>query len=168
VPQDCVTDASAQVGAVCAEWERTAGAEAHGLLQVDMPGEPLYVLFDAEHLRRVLVNLLDNARRHGSGKPGAVQLRLHGRDANEALLAVSSDGDPIAPDVERYLFEPFFSTRSRGSGLGLYICRELCERYGARINYRLRPAGDGRRNEFSVAMRRQAIGAPAEPRLSSA
>jgi two-component system sensor histidine kinase PilS (NtrC family) len=70
---------------------------------------------------------------------------------------VASDGDPIPPDVERYLFEPFFSTRSRGTGLGLYICRELCERYGARINYRLRPAGERRRNEFSIAMRRQSI-----------
>jgi two-component system sensor histidine kinase PilS (NtrC family) len=39
----------------------------------------------------------------------------------------------------------------------LYICRELCERYGARINYRLRPAGDRRRNEFSVALRRQTV-----------
>jgi two-component system sensor histidine kinase PilS (NtrC family) len=59
--------------------------------------------------------------------------------------------------VERYLFEPFFSTRSRGTGLGLYICRELCDRYGARIDYRLRSATETNRNEFSVAMRRQAL-----------
>ena len=157
VPQDCVIDAGAQVAAVCAEWQRSAGAASEGVLLVETPSEPLNVLFDAEHLRRVLVNLLDNARRHCSGKPGAVQLRLHGRGADEALLAVASDGDPILPDVERYLFEPFFSTRSRGTGLGLYICRELCERYGARINYRLWPAGERRRNEFSIAMRRESI-----------
>ena len=60
---------------------------------------------------------------------------------------------PIAQEVERYLFEPFFSTRSRGTGLGLYICRELCERYGASIEYRLRP--DGQRNLFLVIMRRE-------------
>ena len=35
----------------------------------------------------------------------------------------------------RHLFEPFFSSQSRSSGLGLYICRELCERYGARLGY---------------------------------
>ena len=64
------------------------------------------------------------------------------------------------------MFEPFLSTRSRGTGLGLYICRELCERYGARINYRLRPAGERRRNEFSVAMRRQAVAA-ADARTTS-
>jgi two-component system sensor histidine kinase PilS (NtrC family) len=57
-------------------------------------------------------------------------------------VSVLSDGAPIAPEVERHLFEPFFSTRSRGTGLGLYICRELCERYGASIEYRPRPAAE--------------------------
>ena len=53
--------------------------------------------------------------------------------------------------------EPFFSTRSRGSGLGLYICRELCERYGASIEYRPRPAAERLRNEFVVNLRRGAL-----------
>ena len=61
--------------------------------------------------------------------------------------------------MEPYLFEPFFSTRSRGTGLGLYICRELCERYGATIDYRLRAEDVGQRNEFYVDMQRQALGA---------
>jgi two-component system sensor histidine kinase PilS (NtrC family) len=55
------------------------------------------------------------------------------------------------------LFEPFFSTRSRGAGLGLYICRELCERYGARIDYRPLPPDAPRRNEFHVDVRRAAL-----------
>ena len=67
------------------------------------------------------------------------------------------DPYPIPPDVERYLFEPFFSTRSRGTGLGLYICRELCERYGASIDYRLRTPGDPTRNEFNVVMQRRPL-----------
>jgi two-component system sensor histidine kinase PilS (NtrC family) len=69
------------------------------------------------------------------------------------VLSVS-DSPPIAPEVERHLFEPFFSTRSRGTGLGLYICRELCERYGAGIEYRQRPTSERLRNEFRVTMRR--------------
>ncbi len=156
-----IIDASAQVAAVCGEWARTTGASfsGPGVLQTGLPTETLNVVFDQEHLRRVLVNLLDNARRHATAEPGALQLRLHGRDANTAVLTLASDGPPIAPDVERYLFEPFFSTRSRGTGLGLYICRELCERHGARINYRLRPATDRHRNEFSIAMRRQSSAA---------
>ena len=56
-------DATAQVGAVCGEWARAAGVALgeQSVLQVELPAEPLGVLFDAEHLRRVLVNLLDNA-----------------------------------------------------------------------------------------------------------
>jgi two-component system sensor histidine kinase PilS (NtrC family) len=112
------------------------------------------VSFDHEHLRRVLVNLLDNAQRHASAEPGAIWLRLAARDEGSAELSVLSDGAPIPPEVERHLFEPFFSTRSRGSGLGLYICRELCERFGASIDYRPRPATERLRNEFVVSLRR--------------
>ena len=126
-------------------------------LRVDLPEESLGVIFDGEHLRRVLVNLLDNARRHASKLPGAVRLKLSAKDDQQVVLSVFSDGTPIPADVERYLFEPFFSTRSRGTGLGLYICRELCERYGARIDYRLGEERDPCRNEFFVAMRRRAL-----------
>ena len=151
-------DASAQVGAVCADWARSAGVRLgeRSALRVELPAEPLGVAFDPEHLRRVLVNLLDNAWRHASRQPGSVVLRLESRDAARAFLSVASDGAPIPPDVERYLFEPFFSTRSRGTGLGLYICRELCERYGASIDYRAHAGGDGHANEFFVVMRRMA------------
>jgi len=151
-------DATAQIGAICAEWAQAAGVEigSAGLLQLALPAEPLGALFDAEHLRRVLVNLLDNARRHASDRPGAIQVRLAARadDPARAVFSVLSDGAPIPGDVEAYLFEPFFSTRSRGTGLGLYICRELCERYGARIDYRLLPPEEPRRNDFFVDMRR--------------
>lgn len=154
-PSPSVIDATAEIAAAAADWARTAGLDAgpDGRLRLDLPAAPLRVLFDPEHLRRVLVNLLDNARRHGSDAPGAIGVRLVARDEGSALLLVDSDGPPIAHEVERYLFEPFFSTRSRGSGLGLYICRELCERYGASIEYRLRP--DGLRNLFLVIMRRE-------------
>jgi two-component system sensor histidine kinase PilS (NtrC family) len=50
-------------------------------------------------------------------------------------LSVWSDGLPIEKAVQTHLFEPFFTPESRSSGLGLYICRELCERYGALIGY---------------------------------
>jgi two-component system, NtrC family, sensor histidine kinase PilS len=110
-------------------------------------------VFDAEHLRRVLVNLLDNARRYASDAPGAIALVIERRAAGQVRLSVASDGEPIPPDIEPFLFEPFFSTRSRGTGLGLYICRELCERYGGSIEYWQHPGGAAYRNEFVVTMR---------------
>jgi two-component system sensor histidine kinase PilS (NtrC family) len=145
-------DAVAAVANTLADWQRAQPAP-DGRLQAALPVTPLEVMFDPEHLRRVLVNLLDNAHRHASERPGAIRVELAPAGAGAVLLSVDSDGAPIAPDVERHLFEPFFSTRSRGSGLGLYICRELCERYGATIDFRLAPPGEARRNRFRVSMR---------------
>ncbi|HMZ02126.1 MAG TPA: ATP-binding protein, partial [Burkholderiaceae bacterium] len=157
-----VIDLGLQVEALCAEWARTAGlsASAASPLQVDGGSEPLAVRFDPEHLRRVLINLLDNALRHGSGQPQAVWVRVAALGPHQVSLSVASDGRPIAPDVEPYLFEPFFSTRSRGSGLGLYICRELCERYGGSIEYQPRGAGARHRNAFIVTLPRLADATP--------
>jgi two-component system sensor histidine kinase PilS (NtrC family) len=75
---------------------------------------------------------------------------------------VWSDGAPLEPSVQRHLFEPFFSSESRSSGLGLYICRELCERHGAAMAYERATAGAASNaregNEFVVLF---APGAPA-------
>ncbi len=152
-----VIDASSEVAAACSDWAQ-AGSLDQGegsVLKVDLPAEPLGVVFDVEHLRRVLINLLDNARRHATDRPGSVHVRLSALDEATAQLSVCSDGPTIPIDVERYLFEPFFSTRSRGTGLGLYICRQLCEQYGASIDYRMRPAAEPNRNDFFVNMRRR-------------
>ena len=150
-------DVTAEVGAICSDWAHSAGLElgASSVFKVELPEEPLGATFDVEHLRRVMINLLDNARRHATAAPGAVRVRLIALDDTTVQLTISSNGPTIPDDVERYLFEPFFSTRSRGTGLGLYICRQLCEQYGASIDYRLRPVTEANRNDFVVNMRRR-------------
>jgi two-component system, NtrC family, sensor histidine kinase PilS len=155
-------DLGAEVDRIVAEWARTSqfALGAGSRLQIDLPHEPLAVLFDPEHLRRVLVNLLDNARRYASDRSGAIVLRAQCDGGAQARLSLASDGEPIPPDVEPFLFEPFFSTRSRGTGLGLYICRELCERYGGSIDYWQHPQGSGHCNEFVVTARVAAAAAP--------
>jgi two-component system sensor histidine kinase PilS (NtrC family) len=156
-PEAQSIDVSAVVSSAAADWALTAAdPQARLRLRAELPATPLGAVFDPEHLRRILVNLLDNAQRHASGDPDSILLRLLAPDDNWVQMSVLSDGRAIAPEVERHLFEPFFSTRSRGSGLGLYICRELCERHGARIEYRARPAAERLRNEFIVSMRRAA------------
>ena len=90
-------------------------------------------------------------------RPDAITLVAEARGDGLARLSVASDGDPIPPDIEPYLFEPFFSTRSRGTGLGLYICRELCARYGASIEYLPLAESERHRNEFRVSMQRAAL-----------
>lgn len=153
----------AEVANICSEWARSNSIDIveHSVLKVELPDEPVEAVFEAEHLRRVLVNLLDNARMHATDLPGAVHVRLSSLDEVMVQLSVSSDGALIPEEVERYLFEPFFSTRSRGSGLGLYICRQLCDQHGASIDYRLRPPAESNRNDFFVNMRRRPVAAAA-------
>jgi len=116
------------------------------------------VEFDAEHLRRVLVNLLDNALRYMGAEPDSLMLATRVSPPGQASLQVWSDGAPMDKSVERHLFEPFFSSESRSSGLGLYICRELCQRHGASISYqrlaRTTLRGEVGGNAFTVGFRR--------------
>jgi two-component system sensor histidine kinase PilS (NtrC family) len=136
-----------------AEWERQ---NAPGERLRCWPGSsPAWAAFDGEHLRRILVNLLDNALRYASSAPGAIVVATDA-PLGQARLQVWSDGLPLDPGVQRHLFEPFFSSESRSSGLGLYICRELCDRHGALIAYERTsaPDGSGREgNAFSVTFR---------------
>lgn len=151
-PDTQVLDASELVHETCVDWVVVNGLDggAQSRFQLQIAAPELLALFDPEHLRRVLVNLLDNALRHADDGAGAVRVSL-APDGDVLDLVVRSAGAPVPPDVERHLFEPFFSTRSRGSGLGLYICRELSERHGARIEYRR--ARDAAANEFCLHLR---------------
>ena len=124
---------SANVEQVCQDWS-TQNACASRLQWTPWP-QRQSVHFDAEHLRRVLVNLLDNAARYATQRPEAIQVRCAVVDEQQISVSVWSDGAPMEQTVERHLFEPFFSSESRSSGLGLYICRELCDRHGASITY---------------------------------
>jgi two-component system sensor histidine kinase PilS (NtrC family) len=146
-------DAAALIRASATEWARTARVSP-ALVELALPPAGLQVLFEPEHLRRVLVNLLENAGRHASGHAGAVKVELAEDGRNEAVLTVSNDGPPVPPEVEIHMFEPFFSTRSRGSGLGLYICKELCERHGATIHLLQRTPDARHRTAFEIRLQR--------------
>jgi len=160
-PQPVAMDASALVRETCLDWARTnkLPLTLDGPLALSMPAQALRVAFEPEHLRRVLINLLDNALRHARPGAATVQVNLHARSEQWVSLTVFSAGEAIPPEIERHLFEPFFSTRSRGSGLGLYICRELCERYGGRIDCQRQHLAGHEGNEFVVSLRRL----PADP-----
>lgn len=138
------------VGVTCDEWVRQTPSAAMRLL-LDPAAAGARVAFEPEHLRRVLVNLLDNALRYAGREPDSIRVTTENADG-AAWLRVWSDGAPIEQGVQRHLFEPFFSSESRSSGLGLYICRELCERHGATIGFRrVEAAGSPREgNEFFV------------------
>jgi two-component system sensor histidine kinase PilS (NtrC family) len=136
---------------ICSDWtQQTASGQR---LRLRAGAGRTGVLFEAEHLRRLMVNLLDNALRYASAAGDAIQVTTDITAAGQPRLSVWSDGQPLEKTVQSHLFEPFFSSESRSSGLGLYICRELCERHGALIGYQraVRNAVEG--NEFFVIFR---------------
>ena len=138
------------VSGVLDEWCQQHGCSLRVQWQ---PGSPqAAVRFDPEHLRRVLVNLLDNASRYASSADGAVRVGTQPDTPGWVRLSVWSDGSALEHSVRRHLFEPFFSSESRSSGMGLYLCRELCERYRAQLNYQ-RSERDGRSgNDFFLRL----------------
>jgi two-component system sensor histidine kinase PilS (NtrC family) len=141
----------AAVAATCNDWAMQT--RSGGRLQLGLAAPGVSVRFDGDHLRRVLVNLLDNALRYAGERPDSIRVstRIAG---GQASLHVWSDGASLEPSVQRHLFEPFFSSESRSSGLGLFICRELCERHGAAMGYERTAAGTAGNaregNEFIV------------------
>lgn len=100
------------------------------------------IKFDRGHFDQVLWNLCRNALRYCHKQAGSVQLRAWCSEAGGTVLEIINDGPEVAPDIVPQLFEPFFTTAAGGTGLGLYIARELCEANGATLEYR-QGNGDG-------------------------
>jgi two-component system sensor histidine kinase PilS (NtrC family) len=101
------------------------------------------VRFDGLHLREVLVNLLGNAVRYASGKPASIRVFPVLDATGRVELHVQDDGPGITPEVRAHLFEPFYTTSSKGTGLGLYLARELCLNNGAMLDYEYRVDNPG-------------------------
>lgn len=144
------------VAQIWRDWQAQDPAQRRAVVMLDT--QATQVEFDGEHLRRVLVNLLDNALRYMGPEPDSLCVATRTTPAGQVSLQVWSDGAPMDKSVERHLFEPFFSSESRSSGLGLYICRELCQRHGASISYqrlnRTTLRGETGGNAFTVGFRR--------------
>ncbi len=101
--------------------------------------EGCIINFDRNHLDRVLWNLCRNALRYCSKRADSVQLCAWRSKEGRVVLEIKNDGPPVVPEHIQQLFEPFFTTSIGGTGLGLYIARELCEANGATLDYSQRP-----------------------------
>jgi two-component system sensor histidine kinase PilS (NtrC family) len=95
---------------------------------------PATVAFDREHLHQVLWNLLRNGVRHARSEPGSVRVAVSAY-ADQVELNVIDNGPGVAREILGQLFEPFFTTESKGTGLGLYLARELCPPNRAALEY---------------------------------
>jgi two-component system sensor histidine kinase PilS (NtrC family) len=107
----------------------------------------LSVCVDPDQLYQVISNLCQNALRHSPPFTGTPLIKFQGsRDGEDRpMLDVIDWGAGVNPDIVDNIFDPFFTTTPKGTGLGLYIARELCEGNGATLNYHPGEGGVGSR-----------------------
>jgi two-component system, NtrC family, sensor histidine kinase PilS len=129
-------DLLAELKAIIQDFEETRDLP-EGLIKID-DDVTFKLSFDLGHLREVIVNLLSNAVRYASGKPGSIRLYAKINATNRHELHILDDGPGIPSPVRSHLFEPFYTTSSKGTGLGLYMARELCLNNQALLDYEYR------------------------------
>jgi Signal transduction histidine kinase len=99
---------------------------------------------DPQQLQQVMWNLVQNALRYGRlpGEPARVMVIVRNGEHGEPILEVTDRGPGIAPKVAAQIFEPFYTTHEYGTGLGLYLARQMAEANQASLEY-VRVAGGG-------------------------
>lgn len=92
--------------------------------------------FDRDHLNQIIWNLCRNAWRHCHKQTHSIRIELsNGTNKNDVYLDIMDDGPGVESQQIKQIFEPFFTTAASGTGLGLYIARELCEANQASLEY---------------------------------
>lgn len=117
----------------------------------------LLIEFDPENLQRVFTNLLDNALRHSKMAKDNESARIEVEldfSTHQCLIDIIDEGTGVPSSELSKLFEPFYTTIEEGSGMGLYLCRELCEINNADLNYRPTARGE---SCFRIAMNQRAL-----------
>ena len=121
-----------------------------GGVQMQIPAD-LMVIFDRGHLNQIAWNLIRNAWQHCQKKEGSIRIAARAGYMGDAVICeLADDGPGIPAELRGQIFEPFFTTRPGGTGLGLYIARELADANGAALE--LLPKGPGA--HFRMTMKR--------------
>src|SRR6266545_4263081 len=113
--------------------------------------DDLLVIFDRGHLNQIVWNLVRNGWQHCQKKENSIRILARpGYMGDAVILELNDDGQGIPAELRGQIFEPFFTTRPGGTGLGLYIARELADANGAALE--LLPKGPGA--HFRITMKR--------------
>jgi len=101
--------------------------------EISTKATDLCVYMDTGHLKQILDNLCSNALKYGDTSTKIIiEISL---SSNSPCITLLDNGDPIKPEAASHLFEPFFTTSPSGTGLGLYISKELAELNQAKLSY---------------------------------
>lgn len=124
--------------------EFSAGIPDEPVIDVSIEPRQTVIEADPRHLSQVLGNLCQNGLRYSAKNIGEARLRIEGgieAETNVPYLQVIDLGTGIDDELAANLFEPFYTTESTGTGLGLYLSKELCEANNARLSYKRADTG---------------------------
>jgi two-component system sensor histidine kinase PilS (NtrC family) len=113
-----------------------------------LDAKSIRAIIDPGHLKQILDNLCQNAVRYGRPDLGEITISLQ-ESSNGPCIEISDNGPGISLEHQKQLFEPFFTTSASGTGLGLYISRELAELNQAKLSYYL---SDEKRSCFRLIL----------------
>jgi len=133
----------------------TAGLQRNSIeLKVDATSDTRF-LADSQQLKQVLINLIQNAA-ESIDHDGTITLsarqdnsRLGGKMMEAVIIEVKDTGPGISPDVQKRLFDPFFSTKKSGTGLGLSISARIVEKHGGTLTFQ---SNVGRGATFGIVL----------------
>ncbi len=119
---------------------------SHGMnaqqIEIKVMPESIAILFDPDQLYQIFWNLCANAVNHSGLDSSQLSIKLHASIAEQTqqpVIDIIDNGQGIAEDIEAHIFEPFYTTSGEGTGLGLYIIKEMAENNRAKIKHIARP-----------------------------
>ena len=126
--------------------------ERHNIkLKIDITEQPLYINVDPNLLDQALINLLRNSIYVLADNPGGlISLKANQLSEDEITLEIADNGPGIPPEIQNQVFIPFFTTRPKGTGIGLSIVKKIVHMHGGTIHFRTEP---GKGTTFIIKLR---------------
>lgn len=122
-------------------------------ISMHLSNSELQILVDEKMIGQVLVNLLKNAAEALHDKTdAAIQIKTHQNEKKNTEIQIIDNGPGIPPELMNQIFVPFFTTRDKGSGIGLSLSRQIMRLHGGSLNVRSVP---GKKTTFSIEFRNQ-------------
>ena len=109
--------------------------DAVGCIRMNMEGKNLTAVADHMHVQQIMWNLCNNAWRHSRKDDQAITVLIRPSGKLHISIVVSDNGPGVPPAVRNHLFEPFYTTEKSGTGLGLYVARELAHANRGQLHY---------------------------------
>ena len=125
------------------EYTSSQGLDLHQI-RIQIHPEDTRVLFDSSHLHQVMWNLCGNAVNHSNMDKGNIMINIMGGESKESdqpFIDIIDNGPGIDAETAQQIFDPFFTTSNEGTGLGLYITKEVTESNRAKIRHIALPSG---------------------------